>query len=280
MASKFFSLPRPQYPLLAFFVGIFCVVMASGILAAHARLFSQKRDTAVMIGTSLPEMKSSVALLEASVNAEQLFATQALAAREEQASAYILPLQSPVSRTVSAIQELVIALQHDRNITLQKLMFDPKVLDLGSHKETKGTMILNGSFDTVASLLTVLGYGGDMMIRDVLSVHDQQRFLEQVEKTAPLSLKRAEDFLYLDLVQYASMPDNEEQNILSDVSPDAVDTLRSFLLQAGLASVRSELPPVASHLQERTLWPLPLLRIMHLTRSGDIWTVDFIAYSR
>jgi hypothetical protein len=266
--------------LAAFFAGTALVLISCAVLAAHARLFGQKRDTAVMVGTQLPELKSSVALLAASVEAEQIFAEQALLAREEQAAAYILPEGSPVGRAVSAIQETMIGFKKGDGLTLEKLSFGQEPEDHGSIKTTAGTMVLRGPFADVAAFLTVLGYGGDMMIRDVIPVADQQVFLALVEETAPLSLKGAEDFLYLDLVQYASSPDREEQRILADAAPEAAGEIRTLLLQIGLAGVRSALGPVAPHLKARELWPLPLLRIDRLTRDGDRWTADITLYSR
>lgn len=279
MNSKIFS-HRLAWNLTAFCTGLVLFMVACGVIASHARLFTQKRDTAVMIGSQLPVLKSTVALLSASVDAERAYSLQALAAREEQASAYILPGVSPVSRVVSALQEIVIGLDRGDELTLESQTFASTPKDTGSIKETSGTVVLQGSFRAVAELLMVIGYGGDMMVRDVLSVEDQQKFLEQVEVSAPLSLQAAEDFLYLDLVEYASSPDSAEQSILPDAQPDVVDAVRSFLLQAGLAGVRSALSHVAPHLKERKLWPLPLMRVQSIVRDGNRWTVQMIAYSR
>lgn len=266
--------------LLAFVLGITFVVAACGVLTSHARLFSEKRDTAVMVGTQLPELKSSVALLEASVEAEKIFSTRALAAREEQAAAYVLPKGSPVARAVSAVQETVLAFKGGGSLALQGISFDRTPEDHGSVKTIRGTMVLRGQFSEIADVLTVLGFSGDMMVRDVLKVADQQAFLREVEGTAPLTLKSAEDFLYLDLVEYASSPDKAEERLVSDAPTDVMLSIRSELLQAGLASVRAALGPVAGDLRSHELWPLPLLRIDSLARSGDTWTVKVTAFSR
>jgi len=280
MATKNKDPRRLLSGLVAFALGMTFAIGACGVLASHARLFSQKRDTAVMIGTQLPELKSEVALLEASVEAEQIFAEQALFAREEQAAAYVLPEGSPVSRAVSAIQEIVIGFQQKDAFRIQKLTFNASEEDHGSYKTIIGSMVLRGGFDETASLLSVLGFGGDMMVRDVLSVQDQQAFLSFIEANAPLSLKGAEDFLYLDLVQYAYAPDREEKRMLGDAPPDIADEARSMLLQAGLSGVRGSLGPVAEHLKMQNLWPLPLLRIGNLHRDGDLWTAALVLYAR
>jgi len=271
---------RRHAAILAFVLGILFVVVASGILASHAKLFSIKRDSAVMIGTQLPELKSAVALLQASTEAEEIFAARARAAREEQASAYILPKGSPTSRTISLLQELVLGLRTDTHFALKRVTFQPVTEDLGSVKLFHGKAEFSARFQDIARLLTILGYSGDMMVRDVISVQDQQLFLRDIEKAAPLSLRASEDFLYLDLIDYASAPDMAEQRISSDVSVDVAVALRAFLLQAGLASVRSTLTPVAVKLQDSSLWPLPLLRIDGFSRRGDAWTVVFTVFSR
>ncbi len=272
--------PRRLPHILSFLLGIMLVVASCGVLAKHAHLFSEKRDTAVMVGTQLPELKSAVALLEASVEAERIFADRALAAREEQAAAYVLPKDSPVSRVVTAVQETVLGLKGQSGLALQSIAFDRSAEDHGSVKTIRGIVVLKGSFSEIAAVLTVLGYGGDMMVRDVLGIADQEAFLREVEGSAPLTLKGAEDFLYLDLIEYASAPDKSEERLTTDAPAEVALEIRSQLLQAGLASVRSALGPVAAVLKTRELWPLPLLRVDALSRSGDTWTVKVTAFSR
>lgn len=261
----------------AFFVcGILLTVAACGILAAHARLFSQKRDTAVMVGTQLPELSSSVALLAASVEAEQLFAEQALAAREEQASVYILPESSPVARSVSLLQELSLT----TGPILYSVTFDSVPVDTGSTKTWKGRVILGGSFRSIATMITGLGFSGDMMIRDVLARADLETFLRATESAAPLSLRDAEDFLYLDLVEYAATPDSYEQRLFRDMPTAVMQSLRVLLLDAGLTRIRTGLRDIAPSLRERKLWPMPLLRVTGLQRDGERWVLQVEAYGR
>ena len=266
--------------LLSFTLGILLTAAACGVLAKHARLFSEKRDTAVMIGTQLPELKAQVALLDASVEAERIFAERALAAREEQASVYVLPKGSPVSRVVSSVQEIVLGLKNDGPLALKSIAFQKKPDDHGSVKTVQGTLVLEGRFTDIAAVLTVLGFGGDLMVRDVLPLHDQELFLEEVGRVAPLTLKRAQDFLYLDLLEYAAAPDTAEGRLTADAASDIVLSLRSMLLQAGLASVRSALGPVADELKASELWPLPLVRIDRVIRNGNTWTITLTALGR
>lgn len=270
-------LHRRLRPDIVFFVcGIFLTVAACGILAAHARLFSQKRDTAVMIGTQLPELASSVSLLAASVEAERLFAQQALAAREEQASVYILPESSPVARSISLLQELSLA----AGSVMQRAKFDSVPVDAGTIKTWKGIATFDGEFRAIANIITILGFSGDMMIRDVLSIEDQDVLLRVTESVAPLSLREAEDFLYLDLVEYAADPDSYEQRLFRDMPTDVMQSLRVMLLDAGLARIRIGLGDIAPVLLERKLWPMPLLRVTGLQRDGKSWLVRLEAYSR
>ncbi len=271
---------RQNLSVGAFVLGLTLAALATGILASHTRLFSQKRDTAVMVGTELPELKSSVALLRASVEAERYFAAEAGAAREEQASVFILPDGSPVSRTVAAMQELAAAIGTDGGLSLDKLTFDAKPVDSGSVKALGGHAVLRGSYQGVSKLLAVLGFSGDMMVRDVLSMEAQEAFLRHVEAASPSSLKAAEDFLYLDLIQYASDPDSFEQRMLRDVSVDAASDIRAILLESGLMETRNALGGVAQSLKKGEAWPLPLLAVTRLSRSGDTWTLDFNVFSR
>ncbi len=255
--------------------GLLLTIASCGLLASHASLFSQKRDTAVMIGTQLAELKTSVALLAVTVDAEQMFAEQSLAAREEQAAVYVLTEGSPAPRTVKVLQALTQAL----GITLSRLTFDAAD-DHESYKTSKAHMTVRGSFQQVSRLLAITNFGGDMVVRDVLPVAAQDAFLRQVEAVAPLSLKSAEDFLYGDLMQYAAEPDKHEQQMLDNVPTAVLSDIRATLLSAGLADVRTAFSGIAEQLFADALWPMPLLSVDSLSRNGDVWTIDFIVFSR
>lgn len=233
-----------------------------------------------MIGTQLPELKTAVALLSANVEAERIFADQALTAREEQAAVYVLPNTSPSPRTVKTLQEISRALAADGVFALDKLTFDAKPTDEGSFKTLAAHAVFRGSFQNMARMLAVLGFGGDMVVRDTLSPEVQELFLRQVEAVSPHSLRRAEDFLYLDLMQYAADPDKNEQRMLEDVPTAVVSDIRATLLAGGLGSVRSAFSGIAAGLYQKGLWPTPLMKVTGLERAGDRWTVEFTVFSR
>lgn len=281
MLAKFL-LGRQKQNVLLFVVGCVSIILASGIVAEHVRSFGLKRDTAVMIGLSLPELKNSVALLRSSVEAERVFARQARAAREEQAAAYVLPATSPVPRAVLAIEQLSLALRDSSNgaFTLMSLSFPAKIENHGTHKTLAGIALIDGSFQNVARLLGAFSMAGDMMVRDAISLETEEAFLRQVGVDEPLALKAAQDFLYLDLLEYASAPDIAEQGALSSVSDAVRPDLHALLLEGGLAAVREGLSPVASRLKERKVWPLPLVEVTSVSRKGTRYTVGLRLLSR
>jgi hypothetical protein len=265
-----------------FFVGTLCIILACGVIASHVQTFGVKRDTAVLIGTSLPKLRTSVALLRSTVEAEELFARQARSAREEQASAYILPGGSPVPRAVLTLEQLSLALRDasQGQFSLQSLTFASTSENRGTHKTLDGTAILRGSFQDVARLLGVLSIGGDMMVRDALMPGVEEQFLHIIGTDQPLALRAAQDFLYLDLLEYALSPDIAEQGALSGVSDAVRPDLRQMLLQGGLAEVRSALGPVATRLKERNVWPTPLIQVTSLKRQESQFTVGLRLLSR
>ncbi len=273
-------LDRQTTGMISFVAGILLSIAACGVLASHASLFSQKRDTAVMIGIQLPELKTAVALLTANVEAERVFAEQARAAREEQASVYILPDGSPAPRTVKTLQEISRALGEDGDFNLEKLTFDDAPHDEGTFQTLTAHAVFRGSFQETARMLAVLGFGGDMMVKDVLHVQDEEAFLRQIEAARPLSLGRAEDFLYLDLLRYAAAPDKSEQYMLEDIPSAAVSDIRATLLDGGLADVRLAFAGLASRLLQTDLWPTPLMKVRRIERHGDRWLVEFALFRR
>ena len=276
------SVRRPWIGVSLFTVGILLTVLSCGLLVLHTRSFSLKRDTAVMIGTTLPELKSSVELLSANAQAEQLFAQDALVAREEQASAYVLPNGPVSSRAVQVLSEIASALTKNAggNVSIQSLSFDAAATNLGSVKTVGAHLVLKGDFRSVARFFAVLSFSGDMMVRDVLSDQAADQFLKLVVSSSPLSLKAAEDFLYLDLLQYAAAPDTIEEAMTKDMPKDVAADVRTFLLQAGLAQVRSAFDKIATDLKDKNVWPMSLVSIVSLRRNGDVWTADVVFYRR
>lgn len=279
---NFFAAHRQRIDWILLGVGILCIAASFGVLVGYGHNFGFKRDTAVMIGSVLPELKSSVALLRANTEAEQMFARDGLAAREEQAKAYVLTDGSPAPRTVAALQDIVAALakRPDAKLSFDRLTFDAKPADLGSEKTLGATLVLKGNFRDTARVLGILSFSGDMMVRDTIGDADERAFLEKVESSAPLSLKAAEDFLYTDLLDYASDPDRAEQAFLADMATDTMGDIRSFILGAGLADVRLGLQDTAPLLKDKRAWPLPLLSVIGMHREGDTWTISLTIFSR
>lgn len=274
--------PRHVLSLAFFFGGLILVVLACGMLVNHSRLFSLKRDTAVMIGSTLPELTSSVALLEANVEAEKFFTENALASREELADVYMLPSESPAPRTVDVLTELAKAMRDEdgNTLSLDRVSFHANPEQREGFKAYTADVTLRGNFQLVASFLGVLGFSGDMMIKDVLSLDDRDTFLTSVEHVAPLSLRQAEDFLYLDLLAYAADPETRENRLFKDMPEAVVPDLKALLLRAGLADVRLALSHVASSLSTKNVWPLPLLTVDTAERSGNQWNITLTAYGR
>lgn len=274
--------PSRGMGVVLFGLGILLSVIACGLLVAQARTFGIKRDTAVMIGTMLPALKSSVTLLSANREAEQFFAQHALSSREEQASIEVLPEGPSTARAVRALQEIALAVSQSAGdmLAISTVSFDPAPINHGSYNTIGAHLKLRGSVRSVARFLAILSYSGDMMVRDVLSDEAAEQFLKQVEADSPLTLKRSADFLYLDLLQYAADPDLQESLLLQDISSDSRADLRFFLLRSGLAQVRSAFDSIAGKLHDKHIWPLPLVAIHHVEQNGDQWNVDLAFYRR
>lgn len=268
--------------VVLFGLGMLLSVIACGLLVAHARTFGLKRDTAVMIGTTLPALQSSVTLLNANREAEQFFAEHALSSREEQASIEVLPKGPGNARAVRALHEIALAINksNDKALAISTISFDSAPINHGSYATVGAHLQLRGSFASVGRFLAVLSYSGDMMVRDVLGDEAAEQFLRQVEADSPLALKRSADFLYLDLLQYAVDPDQAEHLLLQDMPTESRADLRSFLLRSGLAQVRSIFDSIAGALRDTHIWPLPLVAIDHLEQNGDQWNVDLMFYRR
>lgn len=272
---------RRALEISAFCIGILSTVIACGVLIAHADLFRQKREQALTIGMQLPELESSVALLKANVEAETLFFENGLTSREELADAYILPLGSPVPRLVASLSAIADALSKGGSVVkIEKVTVDSPPVTTDGIKKYHAHLVLRGTFQTVSRFLGILSFSGDMMVKDVLPTATESALLQAIESIAPLSLRSVEDFLYMDLLEYASDPDQSEERMLSDIPTDTAHELRSMVLEAGLAHVRSSLQDIAKTLRLKRVWPFPLVDVVSVRRDADRWMIDMTVYGR
>jgi hypothetical protein len=261
-----------------FLLGVLLTVIACGVLGSSTGLLSRKRDTALTVGTTLPELTSSVTLLRATVAAERVFTEQSLLSEEEQAAAYVLSDHSPVPRFVGSVQTIVSAI--GPGLRLESIAFDNPTPAVKGVRNYTGKIVLRGTYQDSARFLGILGLSGKALIRDVVPAASVQSFLTLVEESSPLALKDAVHFLYTDLLAYAQAPDQAEKQALRDLPASVLPDARSLLLQGGLSQVRAALSDVAASIRSADTWPLPLLKVTHLERDGDRFTVSVVLMGR
>lgn len=265
-----------------FTLGIAGVLVGCGLLLRHVEAFGPKRDMAVLIGSALPELRSRVALLNANVEAERLFGMDKFAAREEQASVYILPESPEGARAVTVLQEVAAALSADNSpVGINGITFAQDSTTVDGHRELAGAVKITASSADLSRLLTALEFSGDLSVRDALPPEQSRAFLKLVESVSPLTLPSAEEFLFSDLVAYAADPDGAEQRLTRDMQPSDAADVRTLLLSAGLADVRTSLAAVAPRLKQQRLWPMPLLRVDSLESQGNNeWILGIAVFGR
>jgi hypothetical protein len=267
--------------IVFFLVGALLVVVSAGLLARHATEFSGKREHAVEIGSALSIKHSAVTLHAAQFEAERAFVQGALTAREEQAEVYVLPDTSPVPRMVRALDELSrILMKAGSDVRVDRVGFDSAPEDHGTFKSLRGRAVFHGSYQSVARLLGLLSFSGDMMLKDVLPASVQDALLQDIEAAAPLSLRAAQDFLYLDLLQFALDPSRQEDQMFADVPPEAALDMKAFLIEQGTGPLRTTFADIAPAIKASSVWPLPLVRIESVVRNGTDWTVTMVVYMR
>jgi Tfp pilus assembly protein PilN len=255
----------------AFAIGVILVAVALVLLTQFAASFSEKQTMAMTIGSELPALRSKVAMLDASVEAQRIYGGDADASREEQAQVYILPDEFDTAKAVRSLQEVALALED--GIKLDGVTFAKDPIDSGTLQALPATVTIHGTAKQVARFLRVLDLSGKFTVRDALTAETVTKLLTQFEEVSPLSLKQAEQFLYVDLIVYASNPDEAESRMLKDINPSAAIDIRSFLLKSGLSDIRSILSDIALPLKDKRIWPLPLIKVLTVEQTGDKWVV-------
>ncbi len=272
------SAVRRLIPLLCFGIGLCATAAALLLLIAHARIFSEKRDMALIIGTELPALRSRVALLEAGVEAQKIYGSEAAASREEQAQIFILPEEPDIARAVRSVQEITLAIK--QGLTVESISFGKTPSGTGALKALPGTIVLKGDAAHMARFLRILDLAGTFTVRDALTAGTASKFLADIQEASPLSLKNAEQFLHTDLITYAAQPDTTEDRMLQEIQPSAAVDIRTFLLKSGLADIRAVLSDIAASLRDKRVWPVPLLLVQSVEQVGDKWTLHIEIVSR
>jgi hypothetical protein len=271
----------PAMGVASFVLGIVLAVMSCGLLAMHARSFALKRDTAVMIGTTLPELRSRTALLAAEREAERVFARTALSAREEQASVYVLPDRPSAERTITVLSALADAVSFGSSrASVLSTLFDESARDRKGYRTVGMHLRIASDIPALIRFLAVLSYSGDMMVRDTLSPDAIKDLLRSVESKSPLALKAAQDFLYGDLPSSIAAADTAENFLPKDLPENANADIRAILARSGWAMARSILAPSITALRNPSVWPLPLTTVDRIVRDRDAWKVDLTLYRR
>lgn len=273
---------RQRRPILAFTGGVVLLGISTFLLVRFALASDQARQHAITVGLSLPNLRTRVSLLSASIQTEQLYLRESQAARDEQAAAYVLPVELFTPRVVNAMHGTVAALRRTRELELTSLTFAPVPIIVGDARQWTATVTLAGSLDSVAQFVSVLEWGSNLTVRDVLAPSVASELIMQVEQQHPASLTRALQFLSLDLLKYAADSDASENQLIRDMPETLARDVRYALLQAdsGLPEVRSILSPVAADLKQRKIWPMELAKVTTLSEKNGQWTVTLGVMSR
>lgn len=271
-------LSQRRLPLL-FLLGCVLCALACALLLLQVKMFAIEKDRAMAVGTRLPEVTSRVNLLSAMLESEKAYGADVLSSKEEQAAVYILPSQPDTARTVRVLQEIVRGFTTPDQLGIDKLTFGQPTVQNG-RKELAGTLVMHGDFSWVTRVIALMEMSGRLSVSDVLPSAVTNDFLGRMEAANPASLGVASKFLYMDLLAYSEHADDAETQVFADVPIDTAADARTLLLQSGLADVRRALSPVAAHLREQAVWPLPLMRVKSVTGKGNVWTVEFVLMSR
>lgn len=270
-----FSLPRTGFALSGIFLITGCLLVLAALWLFTHQLASVTalRARSMQLGDRLTELKTSIAMLRATTEAERFYGSVSREAFEEQASVYVLPQKIDTARTIrmfSSLTEMVSV--PGSPCSVKKIIFDGNVQE-GETSFIPTHVSLHCNAAQLERILGILGYTGKMIVADVLKDHAAD-FLLLVQEKAPVSLPDAYALLNANLLTYAASPEESEGRLLGSLPvQDALD-VQSFLLQSGMSDVRAVLSGPASILKDKKVWPLPLLTVDRMTFDGGDALID------
>jgi hypothetical protein len=266
---KKWSLPTLGTGKASVFFGMGCLLVLLAVSLFTIRLAdaASLRARSLQLGDRLTELKTSIALLTATIEAERFYGSTSREAFEEQASVYVLPERLDTARVIKLFSSLTRMVSvSEAQCTVSRLTFDDREHGNGT-AFVPAHLTLSCNAAQTARILSILGYTGNMIVADALGSHASE-FLLMVQEKAPVSLSDAYTLLHTDIATYAASPEDSEGRLLGGFSvQDALD-LKTFLLTSGLADARTVLAGPAEELKAARLWPLPLLSIDSMTFNG------------
>ncbi len=263
---------------IAYPCGVVLIVGAIALCVVESFRISEMRDTAISMAKELPELRSSNSILKGNIDSERLYGQVGKAALEEQAAAYVLPVTLDQERIRRLFQRIVDAVSETNPITIDRFTFGGSTQS-GALVFIPSEMVLSGSEQGVSDFIGILRWSGTFTVHDIVR-GQAETFLKRIQAEQPLALPAAEEFLRMDLLAYASRPDQAEEDAFQDLPSNVATDVKQLLLEAGLADVRSSLKTIAPLLRSQQAWPLPLLSIEQLSFEAGKGTVRLTFFTQ
>ncbi|MBM3230906.1 hypothetical protein FJZ28_01105 [Candidatus Peregrinibacteria bacterium] len=252
------------HPVLCYLSGAGLLSIAALLMVLHVNTISRVRDVSVPIVSEIPQLERRLALLQEQTELTELHAATIVGSPEEHIRIFALPEQTDLGRLMAVFD--VVREVYGREGTLTEMsdivMGDAVDKGNGLRAQTVSLEFIAHE-DAMRSVLLLIRLAGLMTVGDALSEQERALLLQAVETENPAGIIALEEFLSVQLQDFAENPKLYEDQLLRSFStPAFLNTfhaaIRSSLLREAQELLSSDLGGV---LVRYKLWPLQIMTV-------------------
>jgi hypothetical protein len=258
---------RRQHIRAALFLsaGVGMLAISGSLLSTHASAVLSVREVSLPIVAQLPNMERRLATLSDQVEMAELNAAMRTGSLQERVNVFVLPEDIDFDRLLLTFDIVSQELAAEGIFTA---ITDVSITDpVASSEEGLDTRSVSLKFAAhergVGAFLSLLRMAGLLTVGDTLSDEERRLLLVKTEEENPAGVVAIEQFLTLDLLEYAREPKTYEAQLLrSFSSPSFIKTLEDMLQSPLMRDVRRMLGGnIGKTLESYSLWPLPFMTL-------------------
>lgn len=252
--------------LCSFGAGLACMSVSVFLISMHVQMISDVRDVSVPIVAALPSLERRLSVLEEQVELTELHTKTKRGSIEERRDMFALPEEIDLDRLLAAFEVV-------QDVLLREGLLS-QVSDIAVSKETEDDLsheILSLETalhdDGLKTLLMMVQLSGLLTVGDVLTDQERMLLTERIELENPAGIVALEQFLSVDLLDYAENPKLHEEHLKRSFrSTTFLNAFHNVIRTSFLRDVRElEQTGVPSALRTYKLWPLQMMAIDTLT---------------
>jgi hypothetical protein len=249
------------------------LAFAGALVFTHAFTIRQVKEVGVPAAMLLPKMETRLLLLKDQLEAAELQEALRTGSAAEQLHTHVLPADLNLDRLLATFDLLRDAFQRDL------LLFSLSPIHVGEPSPLPGadgiraipvSLEAEVSEEGMDKLMLLLRLSGAMTVSDALTPSELSSLINLTEQENPAALTVLEQFLAVDLLQYAKQPEAYESQVLRSLTSEDFEIQFTELLKHSMLAKARYLygGSIGDLLEAHNLWPAQMLGVRNVERTS------------